>query len=132
MSQENVEIVRTMLAAAGDREAVLKFVDPEIVIDATRNVINPETYVGLEGLARWQAHSDEVWDEIRLEPIEFIDAGDRVVTISRLIGKGKASGVEVTRATSGQVATLRNGRVIRWEIGFTDRREALEAAGLSE
>ena len=132
MSQENVEIVRTMLAAADDREAVLKFVDPEIVIDATRNVINPETYVGFEGLERWQAHSDEVWDEIRLEPIEFIDAGDRVVTISRLIGKGKGSGVEVTRATSAQVATLRNGRVIRWEIGFTDRREALEAAGLQE
>ena len=134
MSQENVEIVRRTLAAvaAGQPEQALEFVDPEIVIDATRNVINPGTYVGIDSLQRWRADIDEVWEEMRLEPKEFIDGGDRIVTISHLVGKGKGSGVEVTRTSSAQVATLRNGRIVRWEIGYTDRSEALEAAGLSE
>jgi ketosteroid isomerase-like protein len=135
MSEENVEVVRSMLAAAtaGLRpEQALEFFDPEIVIDATRNVINPGTYTGIDGLERWQADIDEVWEEIRLEPIEFIDAGDRIVTVSRLVGTGKGSGIEVTRTSSAQVATVRNGRIVRWEIGFTERGEALEAAGLEE
>ena len=58
-----MEIVRKMLAAiaAGQREQALEFVDPEIVVDATRNVINPGTYVGFDGLERWQADIDEIW-----------------------------------------------------------------------
>jgi hypothetical protein len=30
------------------------------------------------------------------------------------------------------VFTVKDGRVVRWELGYTERREALEAAGLSE
>ena len=71
-------------------------------------------------------------EEMRLEPIEFVDAGEQVVTVSQLVGKGKGSGVEVTRTSSAQLATIRNGRIVRWEIGFTDRAEALEAAGVRE
>jgi ketosteroid isomerase-like protein len=131
MSQENVEIVRRMLAAAaaGQAERALEFFDPEVLVDATRFVINPGTYVGFDGLERWQADIDEVWDEFRLEPIEFVDAGDRIVVMSQLIGKGKGSGVEVTRTSSAQVATIRNGHIVRWEIGFTDRGEASKPPG---
>lgn len=68
---------------------------------------------------------------MRLEPLEFIDAGDRVVVFSRLVGKGRGGGVGVERF-SAQIATLRNGRLVRWEIGYTDREAALEAAGLQE
>jgi len=50
--------------------------------------------------------------------------------MSRMIGKGKGSGVEVARPVNGQVWTIRDGRVTRLEFGFTDRNEALEAAGL--
>jgi hypothetical protein len=31
-----------------------------------------------------------------------------------------------------QVITIRDGRVVRWVLGYADRRQALEAAGLSE
>ena len=133
MSEENVELVRTGLAAmaAGDREGVLARIDPDCVVDATRNVFNPGTYVGHDGLRQMWAGMDETWAEMRIEPLEFIEAGDQVVVIGRLVGTGKGSGVEVERF-NGQLFTLREGRVIRLEIGFTDRAAVLEAAGLRE
>jgi ketosteroid isomerase-like protein len=133
MSQENVELVRAGLAAmaAGDREGALARIDPDCVVDATRNVFNPGTYVGHDGMRKLWAGMDETWAEMRVEPLEFIDAGDQVVVIGRLVGRGKGSGVEVERFNR-QVFTLREGRVVRFEIGFTDRDAVLKAAGLSE
>jgi ketosteroid isomerase-like protein len=132
MSEENVEVVRSILRAfaEGNRDKVLALVDPEVVIDATRQVLNPATYVGIEGARQMFAAMDEAWEEVRLDEQEFIDGGDRVVVMSRMIGKGKGSGVEVARPVNGQVWTIRDGRVTRLEFGFTDRNEALEAAGL--
>jgi ketosteroid isomerase-like protein len=48
-----------------------------------------------------------------------------------MVGKGRGSGVEVERHTA-HLWTLRNGRVVRWELGYTNRREALKAVGLAE
>jgi ketosteroid isomerase-like protein len=143
MSQENVEVVQAAFEAwdalrwdlgSSDRgpvERALSLIHPEIVVDATRNVFNPATYVGMEGLRRMQADTGEVWEEVRTERLEFIDAGDRIVVIGMLVGKGKASGVQVDQPVA-QIVTVRDSRVVRWELGYTDRREALEAVGLSE
>ena len=134
MSEENVEIVRRALDSVTTKglDRSLEFFDPEIVVDASRNVLNPTTYTGIEGLRQWLAGLSETWQAIRVEPVEFIDAGERVVVMSQLIGTGRSSGIEVQRPTSGQIATVRDGRVHRWEIGYTSRDEALEAAGLQE
>jgi ketosteroid isomerase-like protein len=133
MSEENVELVRSVYTAwnRGDRATALGFADPEIVIDASRRVFNPTTYVGLEGARRLFADMDEVWEQFHTELDELLDADDRVVVIGRLIGTGKASGVEVEQPVAG-VWTVRDGRIVRGELGYTDRREALEAAGLRE
>jgi uncharacterized protein len=133
MSQENVEVVRKALMAwePGKRDSALALADPEIAIDATRNVFNPGSYVGIDGVRQMLAGMDETWEEMRVEPEEFIDAGDRVVVIGKLVGTGKGSGVEVERF-NGQVWTIRDGLVVRLEVGFLDRAAALEAAGLSE
>jgi ketosteroid isomerase-like protein len=77
------------------------------------------------------ADRDEVWEEFRLEPDEFVDGGDRVVVIGRWVGKGRGSGIEVQRPVA-HVFTLHDGRVVRVELGYTGRGDALEATGLSE
>jgi len=41
------------------------------VIDASRNVFNPNTYTGLDGVREWRAETDEIWEEMRLLPMEF-------------------------------------------------------------
>ena len=133
MSRENVEVVRRVLAAvaSGDLEQVIAFADPEIVVDASRNVFNPRIYAGIDGLRQMLAAMNDAWEGMRIESPEFIDAGECVVVVGRLLGTGRVSGVEVTRP-NGQIWTVRAGRVVRVEYGFTNRREALEAAGLSE
>jgi ketosteroid isomerase-like protein len=128
MSQENVDVVRAILEALSreDRDAVIACVDPECVVDATRQVFNPATYVGIDGVRQLFSGMDESWEEMRVEPREFIDAGDRVVVIGRLFGRGKGSGVTVERF-NGQVWTVRDRLVVRLEIGYTDREAILEA-----
>jgi ketosteroid isomerase-like protein len=128
-----VELARRIFAALnrGDREKAIGFAHPEVVLDATRNVFNPKTYVGKDGLRQWLADTDDVWEGMHTEQNEFIDAGDRVVVIGRLVGIGKGSGVEVG-SPNGTILTIRGGLLIRSETGYTNRREALEAAGLSQ
>ena len=132
MSQENVEIVFRVIDAwnCDEQERVIRFLDPEVVFDATRRVINPMTYIGMQGMRLMLADRDEVWEEFRTELDEFVDAGDRVVVIGRWVGRGKGSGVEVQQPTA-HVFTLRSRRIVRVEI-FGTRAEALEAAGLRE
>jgi ketosteroid isomerase-like protein len=60
----------------------------------------------------------------------FFDAGDHVVMFLKLSGRGKGSGVPVTLEAAG-VWTVKDGKAIRL-VGYLDRREALEAVGLSE
>ncbi len=132
MSQENVEIVRRLIEAWNSNEQgeAIAILDPGVVIDATRRRVNPKTYAGRQGMRRMLADTHEVWQEFRMEPDEVLDAGDRVVAIGRWVGKGKDSGIEVQQPVA-DVFTLHDRRVIRLELGFTDRAEALEAAGLS-
>jgi ketosteroid isomerase-like protein len=133
MSQENVEIVRRLIEAlnANEQDRVSGILHPEVVIDATRRLVNPMTYTGMPGYGRMVADREEVWDEFRMQPDEVLDAGDRVVAVGRWVGKGKGSGIEVHQPVA-DVYTLHDGRVVRAEFGFTDRAEALEAAGLQE
>ena len=51
--------------------------------------------------------------------------------IGELGDRGKGSGIEVKRPTA-KVWTVPDGQVVRWEYGFKDGIEALEAAGLRE
>jgi ketosteroid isomerase-like protein len=139
MSQENVEVVRRLIEAWNRNEQervvplerVVPFLDPDVIVDTTRRIINPKTYAGIEGIRAMLAERDEVWGEFRVEPDEFVDAGDRVVAIGRLVGKGRGSGVEVNQPIA-DVFTLHGGRVTRCEIGYSDRGNAFEAAGLQE
>jgi ketosteroid isomerase-like protein len=133
MSKENVEIVRRVIDAWNRRqpEKAIRYLDPDVVLDATRRRVNPKTYNGVTGMRAMLADTDEVWEEFRMEPDEFVHAGDWIVAIGRWVGKGKGSGIEV-RQPVADLFRLRDGRIVRFELGYGDRGKALEAAGLSE
>jgi ketosteroid isomerase-like protein len=130
MSQENVEIVRrcSEFWTSRDFAYLAEVADPELVIDMSRNVFNPGVYRGLDGFRRFVEQVDEMWERFEAEVEELIDAEDHVVTAVRLAGRGRG-GVEVEMHIF-TVWTLRNGKVLRYEGGYRDRCEALEAAGL--
>jgi ketosteroid isomerase-like protein len=146
MSQENVEIVRRLFEvshgpdrrsfeASHEREAhleaILGFLDPEIVWEVRSDLPDAETYVGYEGIRGLFMAFREVLDETWYRPLEFIEAGDRVIVPLRWGGRGKASGVEVAQPEEAWVYTLRDGKIVHVKE-YATKYAALEAAGLSE
>jgi ketosteroid isomerase-like protein len=83
---------------AGDLSQLPEFVAPEIEVDLTRNVFNPQVIRGYEGIEQFGTTLNEVWEDFRFEVEELIDAGDEVVAALRLVGNGRGSGVPVDRA----------------------------------
>lgn len=131
MSQANVEIVRRGFAAyaRGDVEAMLELVDSEAKWKQIEEPVPVHGHDGIrEALGRWH----EMWDDLRAEAEEFIDAGECVVVLIRYQGLGKASGARVDQA-SYHVFKVMEGRIVRMvEYGPGMRAEALQAAGLRE
>ena len=91
--------------------------------------LEPGTYDRDERV-RFQKRVIDEWEEMRFEPSELIDFGDRLMSIGRMRFRGLDSGVPVETQWAAMF-TMPNGRVIREQI-FLDHAEALEAAGLSE
>jgi ketosteroid isomerase-like protein len=88
-------------------------------------------YRGHEGLRIMFREWYEAWEDVEGNLKELIDAGEHVISVQTYGGRGRASGVEVEWTDLAGVWTIRNGKVVRvaW---FATRKEALEAAGLSE
>ena len=82
------------------------------------------------GIEAWNRAIDQwsdTFEEWRMEPKEFIDAGPgQVVAIVRDRARLKGSQAEIDNEFA-HLWTLRGGRVIRFEA-FTEREGALEAA----
>ena len=138
MSQENVEIVRRLLAAlqsvdSGNFERrfaeVREIFDPEVEwVAAPHSLLASEEYRGYDGVRRFWTQFLSAWDEYGLQVDEVIDAGDQVVAVMRL--SGRTNELEVDEARSS-LLTLRDGRIVRIEP-FASKDGALEAAGLRE
>ena len=134
MSQENVDLIRSVYDAANRRDFDFLFLalDPEIEFRFSGGLVPPDLlgwHRGHAGYRRiWEA-GIEIWNDLRLDFNEAIDFGGQLLLCGRQTGHGGTSGAEVSQPMF-QVHTLRRGRVIRQE-NFTDRGEALEALGLS-
>jgi ketosteroid isomerase-like protein len=72
----------------------------------------------------------DVYENVRVDAREFIDAADKVVVIGRAHATARGSGMPLDNPVA-LVWTVRDGKLIRTQV-FTDRREALEAAGRRE
>jgi ketosteroid isomerase-like protein len=129
MSEENVEVVRRAfqyLASGRGGSEVLASFDPNVVMKPVETGATYGVIAIRDNFERWQSTFDEL--EVTVE--EIIDAGDRVVHSAHWRGRGRGSGVEVD-ARYSEVYTLRDGKIIRVDE-YTERADALEAAGLSE
>ena len=131
MSQRNVEIVEAAIDGLNRRDlkTALKDAAPGFEFDFSR-AVGPTQ--GLYGLDRMQDFWDEfveLWDSVRIEPDEFIEAGRHVVTPLTNHFSGR-DGIRL-QARPAFVWTVRDGSLARVSM-YQDRRDALEAVGLSE
>ena len=128
MSERNVELVRR---AVEDVDVFWGMLDEFVVWDVRgwQPMLDLDSvYVGREDVIKATRHYWGTFDDYRVEAEEIIDAGQSVVLVVREIGRGKGSGAPVERRHA-QVWTLRDDRIIRWDL-FPTRAEALEAVGI--
>jgi ketosteroid isomerase-like protein len=127
----NTDIVRNVFDAftRRDTEALLALCDPEIVFTPPTGRLagRDEPYRGHDGLRTYLADVARVWQELRSEPDEYIELGDRVLCTGRVYAWGIG---RVIDAPAGWVWRIRDGRVVEGTV-YETRRAAYEAAGMA-
>jgi ketosteroid isomerase-like protein len=88
-------------------------------------------YVGHSGARRFLAEWLDVWDAYEVGVDEILTAPDgRTLTLAWQRGRGRHSGLTMDMEWA-MIITFRDRKIIRLE-NYDDRREALEAVGLSD
>jgi len=132
MSQANVDKTREYMEAYNRRDfdaAVASFhAEVDWVLPAMQE---SDSCKGPEEIKRFWEGLDETFEEFQLEPVEFVDAGDKVAVRLRYYGRGKGSGAELDSEMYHHVGTFRDGVMVRIEY-VTSWEEALEVAGVKE
>jgi ketosteroid isomerase-like protein len=86
---------------------------------------------GHDGYVRRLRAWVDTFDDFRFEPEEVIDLGGTLLVTVRWSGHGSGSGVPMSGRLF-QLLTLKRCGLVQKQEDFTDRAEALEAAGLRE
>jgi ketosteroid isomerase-like protein len=131
MSQENVEIVQRQSRAfnRGDLEEVFALTDPDFEWWDRADDPGAGVHRGRVGVMEMLAEVAQSIVELRIEPQEFIDAGDFVVVPVRVVGRGGASGAPFEEHEV-QVFQLRDGKIVELRE-YREMEEALRAVGLA-
>jgi ketosteroid isomerase-like protein len=126
VSQEDIERLRSAYRAfneGGGIEAIVERLAPEFQVRDRESSPDRETRLGKEGVKQLFDSYMEAFDALRLEPEEFIDAGDQIVVSLHQRARGKGSGAEVVGRVA-HVWTMRGDEVIGLRI-FGDKGRAL-------
>ncbi len=130
MSQENVEVVRRLVAAvnARDFEGYLACCGEDVELHLPGV---GQLYEGPEGIKRWFADIEDAGPDFHLDIRDVSATSDnQVLAFLRATSTGRASGVPVT-AESTNIYDLIDGKARRIRI-FLERDAALKAVGLEE
>src|SRR3954467_14225515 len=134
MSQENMELVRSVYAAWERGEfGAAEWAHPEIEYVF---VDGPDrgSSTGLAEMAKHFRNWLSTWEQFRLAADEYRELDtERVLVLDRFSGRGKASGLDLGQIQSegAWLFHVRDGRVTRM-VRYMDRPGALEAVGLRE
>jgi ketosteroid isomerase-like protein len=134
MSQENVELARRGYRHFNEvRELDSAFVAPDCEFDLSDAMPDVPPFKGLDRANAVLRDWTTAFDDIRIEPDRFVDAGsDRLVAFVRNTAQLKGSARRIENRFV-HVLTIRGGKALRVE-GYLDenRDKALRAAGLQE
>ena len=134
MSQENVDLVRSIYAAweRGDFSSV-EWAHQEIEY-VRADTPAAGSWDGLAGMAEGWREWLGAWEELRVEADEYRELDDeRVLVLVHWSGRGKTSGLELgpMRTKGASLFHVRDGKVTRLVL-YLDRELGLEELGLRE
>ena len=133
MLRENVESIRQQNDAFNrrDKAAWLDTLDPDAVMVPSREWPETAPIRGADAIWDFYVQVDATWEENLFEVGELIEApGGAIIVQVMRSASGKTSGAPV-RFDYWALTTVRRGKQARIDW-FSDRAEAIEAAGLPE
>lgn len=113
MADANVQLVRRLFDAfEHDRlDAAIELLSDDFVAVVPPSMsAEPDTYEGHEGARRYMAAFDGVVDDVRFEPLELYDEGDRVLARLEITGRGSTSGLPVALPAAA-IVSISAGKV---------------------
>jgi ketosteroid isomerase-like protein len=125
VSEENVDIVRSIYRLWNESRSARDLIDPELEYVNPSYAVESGTVHSRGTLGRIR----EVYPDFRVEPERFVDAGENVVVIG--IARGTTASGAVAQWRQGYVWTIRDGKAVRFSW-FNQPGEALKAVGLEE
>jgi len=111
------ELVRRAYAAleTRDYDALAQLAVPDFELDVTERVFNPATYQGEEGLRRFFAEVDELWDSMDLTVERLVERDDEVLALLLVDIVGRGSGLKLQDRIA-QHWTAREGKLVRMRV----------------
>lgn len=135
VSRENVEAARraheafNRMFTHGTGE-LFQLIDPEIEWIPINAALEGTSYKGEDGIRAWMEEMKREWDYFETRPEEFHDLGDeRVLILGTWTVRGRGSGVQLDSEEATWLFGFKAGKIERMQT-FTDRKKALEAAGI--
>jgi ketosteroid isomerase-like protein len=130
-----IRISKRVAAAVNRRDFDVLFqaLDPGIEYRPARDLIAPDMdaiFHGHDGYREVWRQLTDAFEDYHAEPEEVLDLGDQILATTPYRGHGSGSGVPVND-TLFQLFRLRRGLVV-WQMDFSDRSKALEAAARRE
>jgi ketosteroid isomerase-like protein len=124
VTRSNADVVKDVYAAWArqDYDVFPRVAHPEIEMDFTDRVLNPDTYRGYDGLRRFIGEVAELWEWMVMDIERVIERGDEVLVVVRVRLRGKGSGVEL-ESVIAQRWRLRDGKIVHMKL-----RQDAEAA----
>jgi ketosteroid isomerase-like protein len=131
MARGNVKIVRPVYDSLTRRnwDAVFRDMHPDFEMTTQRGP-TAGTYRGQEAVQALIEDAIATFDDLVIEPEEFLENGDQVVALVTARARPKGGSVDIV-VRNGHLWTVRDGRILSLKT-FPAPEKALEAAGLSE
>jgi ketosteroid isomerase-like protein len=124
-------VARHLFDAFNDRDIdrVLGLIHPEMELRTISGSVlfDGEPYRGHAGIRQYLADIETHWEELVVRPLQVRAAGEAVVALGEVDGRGRAGGFEGLSTT--WVIKFRDGLVIDAQV-FSDARHARRALGV--
>ena len=115
----------------GEAASALELLSEDFVGEVPPSMsAEPDVYEGREGALRYMRAFEGFMEEVRFEPLQVHEHGERVIVELRLVGRGATSGIEVDQLAV-VVHELEDGKIKRMDP-YPDLETALAAVAARE
>jgi molybdopterin-guanine dinucleotide biosynthesis protein A/ketosteroid isomerase-like protein len=132
MLDEDIESLRRGFESfsRGDLDEMLAFSAPDVVVHDAPELPGGGVHRGREAVRRGLEDFRATFDDLEVEPEEFMRVDDRILVVFRAVGRGGESGIPLDIQLAN-VFTMKDGVVVEWH-SYTSRAQAMEALGLED